>query len=75
MTEPARGSAVDVHDRMPLILTNESIEPWLDPALTDRDTIRRFVRHVPAEAFTHWAVSTRVNKPGEGDDEGLANPA
>ncbi|WP_110709248.1 SOS response-associated peptidase [Salinicola sp. CR57] len=67
LTEPARGSAVDVHDRMPLILTDESIEPWLDPALTDRETIRRFVKHVPAEAFTHWAVSTRVNKPGEGD--------
>ncbi|MEC8918818.1 MAG: SOS response-associated peptidase family protein [Pseudomonadota bacterium] len=60
---------------MPLILTDESIKPWLDPSLTDRDTIRRFVKHIPTESITHWVVSTRVNKPGEGDDEGLVNPA
>ncbi|WP_280951306.1 SOS response-associated peptidase family protein [Salinicola sp. CR57] len=75
LTELARGSAANIHDRMPLILTDESLEPWLDPALTDRDTIRRFVKHAPAEAFTHWAVSTGVNQPGEGEDEGLVNPA
>ena len=50
---------------MPLILDDESLEPWLDPDLTDRETIRRFVRHMPSEAITHWTVSARVNKLGE----------
>lgn len=75
LTEPARGSAEEIHHRMPLILDDASLEPWLDPDLTDRETIRRFVRHIPTDAITHWPVSTRVNKPGEGDDEGLVNPA
>lgn len=48
-----------------LILTDERLEPWLDSALTDRDTISRFVRHMPSEAITHWTVSARVNKLGE----------
>lgn len=46
ITEPARSSAQDVHDRMPLILDDESLEPWLDPDLTGRETLRNVVHHI-----------------------------
>lgn len=75
LTEPARGSAKDVHDRMPVILDDASLEPWLDPDLTDRETIRNVVRHLDASLVEHWAVSRAVNRPGGDEDAGLINPA
>lgn len=75
LTEPARGSAADVHDRMPLILDEASLEPWLDPDLTDRETIRSIVRRLDAELLEHWPVSRAVNKPAEGQGAELINPA
>ncbi|XKH61418.1 SOS response-associated peptidase [Halomonas sediminis] len=74
ITEPARGSAAEVHDRMPLILDDDSLESWLDPDLTDRETIRNVVRHIDAELIEHWPVSTAVNKPTEGQGAELINP-
>lgn len=75
ITEPARGNAQDVHDRMPLILGDESLEPWLDPDLTDRETLRNVVNHIDAKLITHWPVSTKVNRPNGAGDESLINPA
>ncbi|GAB2715103.1 SOS response-associated peptidase [Halomonas garicola] len=73
ITEPARGAAAAVHPRMPLVLDQPSLEPWLDAELTQRDAIRRRVRHLTPEALIHWPVSARVNKPVE-DDAGLIEP-
>lgn len=75
LTEPARGSAAEVHDRMPLILDDASLEPWLDPDLTERETIRCVVRHIDAGLIEHWPVSRAVNKPAEGQGAELLNPA
>ncbi|KAA0014445.1 SOS response-associated peptidase [Billgrantia pellis] len=75
LTEPARGAAAEVHDRMPLILDTASVEPWLDPDLTDRETIRNVVRHINADLIEHWPVSRSVNKPAEGQGSELVNPA
>lgn len=74
LTEPARGSASEVHDRMPLILDERSIEPWLDPDLTDRETIRSVTRHINAGLIEHWPVGRTVNKPAEGQGAELINP-
>ncbi|WP_250148384.1 SOS response-associated peptidase [Halomonas jincaotanensis] len=60
---------------MPLALDAESLEPWLDPDLTDRETIRNVVHHLAAGLITHWPVSTRVNRPGNDEDAALINPA
>jgi putative SOS response-associated peptidase YedK len=65
ITEPARGIAKEIHDRMPLVLDHDSLEAWLDPELTERDAIRAAVHHLPAEALTAWPVSRRVNRAGE----------
>ncbi|WP_240036424.1 SOS response-associated peptidase family protein [Halomonas urmiana] len=73
LTEQARGVAKEIHDRMPLVLDADRLEPWLDPHLTDRKTIRHAVHHLPAERITHWTVSSRVNRPGN-DDGSLIKP-
>ncbi len=73
LTEPGRGVAKAIHPRMPLTLDQQSLEPWLDPDLTDRETIRHLVHHLPHEQLIHWLVSTRVNKPVV-DDPALIEP-
>ncbi len=74
ITEPARGSAKEVHDRMPLALDNDSLEPWLDPHFTERDAIRGVTRHIDAGLIRHWSVSTAVNRPGDDRNAALINP-
>lgn len=59
LTEPARGAAKAIHPRMPLALDDDSLLPWLDPDLTDRETIRHVVRHLDAKLLTGWPVSRR----------------
>lgn len=65
ITEPARGVAKDVHDRMPLILAADSYEAWLDLGLVDRDGMRASAHHLAADALTMWPVSRRVNRTSE----------
>ncbi|MDF3917535.1 SOS response-associated peptidase [Salinicola salarius] len=74
ITEPARGSAEEVHDRMPLALDDDSLEPWLDPAFTDRDAIRGTTRHIDSDLIRHWPVSSAVNRPSNDRNAGLINP-
>jgi putative SOS response-associated peptidase YedK len=60
---------------MPIILNEDSFEPWLAPDITEREAIRNMVRHIDAGLIERWAVSTAVNKPAEGQGEELINPA
>nr|WP_246389902.1 SOS response-associated peptidase family protein [Halomonas cerina] len=73
ITEPARGIAKEIHDRMPLVLADDSLEAWLDPALTERDAICSAVQHLEAEALSAWPVSARVNRPDQ-EGSGLIRP-
>ncbi|NIC05277.1 SOS response-associated peptidase [Billgrantia bachuensis] len=75
ITEPSRGATQAIHDRMPLLLDDASLEPWLDPDLTDRETIRNVVRHIDAELIEHWPVSRAVNTSSEDLGAELINPA
>ena len=74
ITEPARGAAKEIHSRMPLALDAESLAPWLDPHLTDRETLRQVARHLDGELIISWPVSTRVNRSGNDEDAELLNP-
>ncbi|MFO7582453.1 SOS response-associated peptidase [Guyparkeria sp.] len=67
ITEPARGMAKSIHDRMPLVLTRDSLETWLDPAVDNPDEIRQCVHHEPIEHFAAYRVSPVVNRA---DSEG-----
>lgn len=74
ITEPARGCLREVHHRMPLVLTDDCVEAWLDSSLQSLDTLRNAVRHIPTNTLTHWRVSTRVNKTSNSDDGSLIYP-
>lgn len=73
ITEPARGIAKGIHDRMPLVLDDASLGAWLDSALVKRDAIRAAVNHLDAGAFMAWPVSTQVNQVAN-DDATLIEP-
>ncbi|MBB3142180.1 putative SOS response-associated peptidase YedK [Halomonas organivorans] len=73
ITEPARGCAADIHDRMPLVLADDSFDDWLDPELQEREAIRSAVHHLDGALLTHWPVSRRVNRPAN-DDASLIEP-
>jgi putative SOS response-associated peptidase YedK len=55
-----------VHHRMPVILTPEQVDPWLDPAAS-RDALQDLLKPLPDEAVTLTPVSKRVNSVREDD--------
>lgn len=61
----------DVHDRMPAILTPEDYDLWLDPGITDPKRVLDCLRPFDPNLMKKRAVSSRVNRP-ENDDEECA---
>jgi putative SOS response-associated peptidase YedK len=53
----------EIHDRMPLILAPGDYARWLGEKPDPHDLVRPF----PAEPMRMWPISTRVNKPENGD--------
>ncbi|SPJ32856.1 hypothetical protein [Kushneria phyllosphaerae] len=49
------------------------LEDWLDPHMTERETIRQLIKPVPARMITHWAVSKDANRVGN-DHAELVEP-
>ncbi|RKR07644.1 putative SOS response-associated peptidase YedK [Kushneria sinocarnis] len=64
ITHDARGVATEVHSRMPLALDERCLTEWLDPHMTDRESVRQLIRPLPAELLSHWPVSREVNRVG-----------
>lgn len=53
----------DIHDRMPVILSRDEEDEWLDPDMIDPDRIEKFLDPYPSADMTSWKISTLVNKP------------
>ena len=51
-----------IHDRMPVILSQEQHEQWLDPGLTVEDGLKLLAPHSSAD-MTAYRVSKAVNRP------------
>lgn len=62
-----------IHDRMPVILTGEALDLWLDPAATSSH-LAEILAPLPADRMRATPVSPRVNDPGNDDPE-LVRPA
>jgi len=69
MTTQANAKMAEVHHRMPVILTPQQVDVWLNPA-TPRDDLQALLRPLPDGAVTLTPVSKRVNAVRE-DDAGL----
>ena len=73
LTEPVAEPFAFIHDRQPVVLDPECRWQWLDPGLSDRETIRKVARRLDSDRLTAYPVSTRVNRPAN-DDPGLVEP-
>jgi len=69
VTTDANELLAPVHDRMPVILDDAAVRPWLDPALTDFERVRSSLRPFPSGELEVFPVSTRVNRTGVDDPE------
>jgi putative SOS response-associated peptidase YedK len=61
---PDRGgprSLADIHPRMPLMMTPDRWDAWLDPATTDPDALRELMAPPPEGLLRAYPVSTEVS--------------
>lgn len=52
-----------IHDRMPVILSPETWETWLDPMYNDVPALQSLLKPYPPEELTAWPVTAKVNNP------------
>ena len=52
-----------IHNRMPVIISREDRQLWLDPAPKSHADLTHLIRPYPAELMQAFAVSTLVNSP------------
>ncbi|NSC23791.1 SOS response-associated peptidase [Streptomyces albus subsp. chlorinus] len=61
LAEGGPGSLADIHPRMPLMLTPDRWDAWLDPSHTDPGTLRELLTPPPAGMMRAHPVSTDVS--------------
>ena len=49
-----------LHDRMPIILPQHSIDHWLDPKVTDPEELKPLLLQFPGEEMQEWEVTKDV---------------
>jgi putative SOS response-associated peptidase YedK len=69
------GSLADIHPRMPLMLTPERWDAWLDPARTDPDELRDLLAPPPPGLMRAYPVTTAVSSVRNNGPELLAELA
>jgi putative SOS response-associated peptidase YedK len=69
LTRAAAGPAVEVHDRMPVVLTGDSQDAWLDPAISDLDRIMTMMAEHGVTEVAHHPVNSRVNTARDDDED------
>ena len=52
-----------IHNRMPVILSQEDYAQWLDPAARTPDSLQPLLRTYPEQEMAAYPVSTIVNNP------------
>jgi putative SOS response-associated peptidase YedK len=61
LTTTPNSLVADMHDRMPVIVTPDKYDVWLDPDVTDFDAIRDILKPYDADLMRRYPVSTRLN--------------
>jgi putative SOS response-associated peptidase YedK len=67
ITRPARPPVAQLHDRMPVLLSPEHHEDWLDPSFSDVGALRAMLLEEPKIDLVAEAVGPRVNSPANDD--------
>jgi putative SOS response-associated peptidase YedK len=73
ITTQATDAAGHIHDRMPMVITREAIDAWLDPTITDPKRALELLAVTEAAALEAYAVSTEVNSV-ENNNPSLVEP-
>lgn len=63
ITTKANEMIYPVHHRMPVILTQEAEQAWLDPAISDNKTLLALLQPADDSLLTMYRVSPNVNSP------------
>jgi len=58
-----------VHDRMPVILSRDDYDLWLDPGMQNVPTISELLKPFDSSLMRCYPVSTRVNSVANDDDQ------
>jgi putative SOS response-associated peptidase YedK len=67
-TTSANSLMARMHDRMPVILPQAMIAPWLDPDLKDAEKVKPILSQFPSDDLQEWSVSKDVgNVRNQGD--------
>ncbi len=67
ITTDAEARIAEVHDRMPVVMPDSAVSPWLDPGNDDPDALRALLVPDRAAPLALYPVSTFVNKAGNDD--------
>ena len=69
LTTTPNALLADVHDRMPVILSPEHYDLWLDPGFRRTDALKEMLNPFDATLMRRYPVSTRVNFVKNDDPE------
>lgn len=61
LTTDAKGPITSIHDRMPVSLTTDVWDAWLDRDLTDPEAARRLLKPIETDLLMEHRVSSKVN--------------
>jgi putative SOS response-associated peptidase YedK len=56
---------------MPVIIPKEKREVWLDPTISDRDTLLPLLKPFPPDEMEAYDVTSRVNSPRNNSPENI----
>lgn len=69
LTTSANPAVAPIHDRMPVIISKDNFDHWLDTNNQNTDSLRQLFAPYPAENIKTYPVSTLVNKPTNDNPE------
>jgi putative SOS response-associated peptidase YedK len=73
LTTTANSLVVDLHDRMPVIVSPDKYDVWLDPDVNDFNVIRDILEPYDANSMRRYPVSRKLNN-SKIDDADSSSP-
>jgi putative SOS response-associated peptidase YedK len=74
LTTDANDLVEEIHHRMPVILSPENYDLWLDPDMLEAEPLLDLLQSYPDDVMEAYLVSKRVNKPSN-DEPSYIEPA
>jgi putative SOS response-associated peptidase YedK len=74
VTTDANGLIEPVHDRMPVVLTEDKVDAWLHPNESEIETLEALLEPPPDDLLVATPVSTKANSV-KNDDPSVLEPA